>query len=346
MTLDTASGTYWAPGAVWRLARNDLVIPNPAAPFNPAEEFIDVFQLVAGNFVSVVDKTTRTFDRESGQIVFTTNFGGKMYIDTKTGSVRLSNALVPRSLRLYVRYAPLYMRMSTGPGANYRTVSMVYDDRFIGIYENPASPIRNLLGDISYWGNEFSTAPATNDLLRWDRHVLTFTRTSGDGTQATRPFMSSFRYGIKLPTAVQLNASGALTSFTVTWIDNINLPGSERFFQVDPATGRVFFMSGMEDRRVRVTYNGVNESGQSVGSITYEAKVDPLVELAEEAVPIEQAGNESGLSIAMDPLSATFNRQDFRRPSLYWLFWTSTRTGVPDVFFQTVAPRFTPRPPN
>jgi hypothetical protein len=346
MTLDTGSGTYWAPGAVWRLARNDLVIPNPAAPFNPAEEFIDVFQLVGGNYVSVVDKTTRTFDRESGQIVFTTNFGGKMYVDTKTGSVRMSNALVPRSLRLYIRYAPLYMRVSTGPGANYRTVSMVYDDRFIGIYEDPTNPIRNLLGDISYWGNEFSSSPNTSDLLRWDRHLLSFTRTSGDGTQATRPFMSSFRYGIKLPTAVQLNASGALASFTVTWIDNIDLPGSERFFQVDPATGRVFFMSGMEDRRVRVTYNGVNENGQSVGSITYEAKVDPLVELAEEAVPIEQAGNESGLSLAMDPLSAAFNRQDFRRPSLYWLFWTSTRTGVPDVFFQTVAPRFTPRPPN
>ncbi len=347
MTLDTATGIYWAPGAVWRLARNDLVIPNPATPFNPAEEFIDVFQLVGGTFVSIVDKTTRTFDRESGQIVYTSTFGGKLFIDSRTGSIRLSGALVPRSLRLYLRYAPTYMRVSTGPGANYRTVGMVYDDRFIGIYQDPVNPLRNLLGDISYWGNEFSSSPLTNDLLRWDRHVLTFTRTSGDGTQATRPFMSSLRYGIKLPTAVQLNANGALTAFTVTWIDNIDLPGSERFFQVDPATGRVFFLTGMEDRRVRITYRGVNENGQPIAApITYEAKVDPLVELSEEAVPIEQAGNESGLSIAMDPLSAPFNRQDFRRPSLYWLFWTSTRTGVPDVFFQTVAPRFTPRPPN
>ncbi len=346
MTLDTAAGTYWAPGAVWRLARNDLVIPNPAAPFNAAEEFIDVFQLVGGNFVTVVDKTTRTFDRESGQIVYTSVFGGKLFIDTRTGSIRLSNALVPRSLRLYVRYAPMYMRVSTGPGANYRTVGMVYDDRFIGVYQDPINPIRNLLGDIGYWGNEFSASPATNELLRWDRHVLTFTRTSGDGTQATRPFMASLRYGIKLPTAVQLNPNGSLASFTVTWIDNIGLPGSERFFQVDPATGRVFFMAGMEDRRVSITYNGVNENGQAIGAVNYEAKVDPLFELAEEAVPIEQAGNESGLSITMDPLSAAFNRQDFRRPSLYWLFWTSTRTGVPDVFFQTVAPRFTPRPPN
>jgi hypothetical protein len=346
MTLDTASGAYWAPGAVWRLARNDLVIPNPGAPFDPAEEFIDVFQLVGGTFVSVVDKTTRTFDRESGQIVYTSNFGGKLFIDTRTGSIRLSGALVPRSLRLYVRYAPTYMRVSTGPGANYRTVGMVFDDRFIGIYQDPINPIRNLMGDISYWGNEFSSSPQPSDLLRWDRHLMTFTRTSGDGTQATRPFMASLRYGIKLPTAVQLSPNGALASFTVSWIDQIGLPGSERFFQVDPATGRVFFMAGMEDRRVSITYNGVNENGQPIGSITYESKVDPLFELAEEAVPIEQAGNESGMSIAMDPLSASFNRQNFRRPSLYWLFWTSTRTGVPDVFFETVAPRFTPRPPN
>jgi hypothetical protein len=305
-----------------------------------------VFQLVGGTFVSIVDKTTRTFDRESGQIVYTSNFGGKLFIDTRTGSIRLSGALVPRSLRLYVRYAPTYMRVSTGPGANYRTVGMVFDDRFIGIYQDPVNPLRNLLGDISYWGNEFSSSPNTNDLLRWDRHLMTFTRTSGDGTQATRPFMSSLRFGIKLPTAVQLNPNGSLAAFTVNWIDQIGLPGSERFFQVDPSTGRVFFMAGMEDRRVSITYNGLNENGQAIGSITWEAKVDPLFELAEEAVPIEQAGNESGMSIAMDPLSAAFNRQDFRRPSLYWLFWTSTRTGVPDVFFQTVAPRFTPRPPN
>jgi hypothetical protein len=102
----------------------------------------------------------------------------------------------------------------------------------------------------------------------------------------------------------------------------------------------------MEDRRVRITYTGVDESGNTVNPPPFEAKVDPLVELVEEAVPIEQAGNESGMNIAMDPLSSAFNRQDFRRPALYWLFWTSTRTGVPDVFFQTVAPRFTPRPPN
>ena len=107
-----------------------------------------------------------------------------------------------------------------------------------------------------------------------------------------------------------------------------------------------FFMAGMEDRRVRVIYNGVDENGVVFGPLTFESRVAPTFELLEEAVPIEQAGNESGMTLALDPLSAAFNRFDFRRPALYWMFWTSTRSGAPDVFFQTVAPRFTPRPPT
>jgi hypothetical protein len=346
MTIDTASGIYWAPGAVWRLARNDLVIPNPVAAYNPAEEFIDIYQVVAGGLVSIVDKTTRTFDRESGLITYTTTFGGKAFVDTRSGSVRLSGALVPRNLRLYVRYSPFYMRVSTGPGANYRSVSMVYDDRFIGIFFDPFNPLRNLLGDLAYWGNEFNARPANNELLRWDRHAMTFTRTSGDGTQATRPFVASFRWGIALPSAIALNPNGTLLNFQVQWIDAVGLPSSERFYQVDPSTGRVFFLAGMEDRRVRITYRGVDENGTVLPQQVYEAVVNPLVELREEAVPIEQAGNESSMSVALDPLSAAFNRQDYRRPPVYWLFWTSTRTGPADVYFQTIPPRFTPRPPN
>lgn len=349
LTVDPASGVYWSPGALWRLGRNDLVIPNPAAPYNPAEEFIDLYQLVGGGFVSIVDKTTRTFDRESGLITYTTTFGGKAFVDTKSGSVRMSGALIPRNVRLFVRYAPYYMRVSGGPGANYRTVGMVYDDRFIGIYSDPTNPLKNLLGDISYWGNEFNNRPLQTDLLRWDRHMMTFTRTSGDGTQATRPFMATLRFGIQLPSAVRLNADGSLNNFQVQWIDTggpIPLPATERFYQVDPANGKVFFLAGMEDRRVRVTYTGVDANGNPLPPIVYEAVVDPLFEINEEAVPIEQAGNESGMSLALDPLSSAFNRVDFRRPPLYWMFWTSTRAGAPDVFFQTVAPRFTPKTPN
>ncbi|HXH60364.1 MAG TPA: hypothetical protein VNI20_03305, partial [Fimbriimonadaceae bacterium] len=346
LELDPSTGDYWAPGAVWRLARNDLVVPDPTTPFDPTEEFIDIFRLVNGNYVSVLDKTTRSFDRETGVLTHNSTLGGKVYVDTKTGSVRFSGSLVPRSLRLYVRYAPTYLKVSTGPGANYQSASMVYDDRFIGVYENTADPIRNLLGDISYWGDQFSSRPPNDALLRWDRHVMTFTRTSGDGTQTTRPFMSAYRFGIQLPTPVAINPNGTLTSFTVQWIDNAGLPGSEQYFQVDPGTGRVFFMAGMEDRLVRIVYTGLDQNGNPIGPITYEAKVDPTVELREEAIAIEQPGNETGLSIALDPLSNLFNRQNFRRPPLYWLFWTSTRVGVPDVFFETIAPRFTPKPPN
>ncbi|MCH7904686.1 MAG: PQQ-binding-like beta-propeller repeat protein [Armatimonadetes bacterium] len=344
LLLDPATGTYWAPGAVWRLGRSDLFIADPTAPFSDTETYIDVLRIVGGTFETVVDKTTRTFDRDTGLISYSTALGGRVYVDTNTGSIRFSGAVVPRSMRLYVRYAPYYLKVSAGPGANYRSASMVYDDRFIGIYFDAIQPIRNRLGDISYWGNQANGRPAFDDLLRWDRHVISFTRTSSDGTQAARPFLKTVRFGVQLPTAIALNADGSLFNFTVTW--DAAVPGAERFYQVDPATGRVFFMAGTEDRRIQIKYRGVDDSGVLYPNlITFESSVGLLTELLEEAVPIEQVGAESGLRLALDPISGAFNRRNFRRPNVYWLFWTSTRTGSPDVYFETIAPRFTPRPP-
>ena len=153
------------------------------------------------------------------------------------------------------------------------------------------------------------------------------------------------KFGVQLPTAIALNPDGSLFNFTVTWTPGAGA-GTERFYQVDPATGRVFFMAGLEDRRIKIAYRGVDENGVRYPNlITFESSVGLLTELREEAVPIEQVGAESGLRLAMDPISGTFNRRNFRRPNIYWLFWTSTRTGPPDVYFQTIAPRFTPKPP-
>ena len=69
-----------------------------------------------------------------------------------------------------------------------------------------------------------------------------------------------------------------------------------------------------------------------------------IPEGVETAIPIEQVANESAVGLALDPLNQPFNSQGFRRPDLYWLFWTSTRAGAPDLYFETIAPRHTPLP--
>jgi hypothetical protein len=65
--------------------------------------------------------------------------------------------------------------------------------------------------------------------------------------------------------------------------------------------------------------------------------------MAEQAMPIDQAANESSISLSLDPLNGPFNSVGTRRGGLIWVFWTSTRSGAQDVYFQTIAPRFSPR---
>ena len=56
--------------------------------------------------------------------------------------------------------------------------------------------------------------------------------------------------------------------------------------------------------------------------------------------PIEQAVSEQGLTAFMDPFVAA--HPSVLRPPLIWLFWSSTRSGNSDVYFQTIAPHIAP----
>lgn len=342
LTLDPATGVYWAQGLQWRTDQNSL-------------DGIDITTDPTGNAAgSIWDQksATRVFDANSGVLKFNTVLGGEAIIDTATGSVRFSGAILKRNTRLYVRYIPTLLRVSQGNGANYRSVASAYDDRFIGVRVYPNDPQRNLLGDLLYWFGPTNAQASVNDALRWDRTVLAYTRTSGDGTASTRPYYQTLRPGVRLRYPVRIGANGQPTLFQVNSWGNSD--ASEHYVQLDPATGRVFFMAGNEDCPVQITYDAVDENGNYIGQVTdglvdYPMTVRLMTELDEQALPIEQVGNESALSIALDPLNGTFNNvdpQSGRRPGLLWLFWASSRTGNPDVYFETIAPRFSPRRPN
>src|SRR5690606_16082190 len=127
-------------------------------------------------------------------------------------------AVIPRTIRMFVRYAPKFVKVSDVDGANYRTADMAFDDRLLGVYVDPSDSSRNLLGDLSYWADQNGLTPAANDPIRWDRMLFTFTRTSGDGAQSVRPYIRSMRFGVQLPTPVALNPDGTIFgTFTVEW---------------------------------------------------------------------------------------------------------------------------------
>jgi hypothetical protein len=304
---------------------------------------VDVYRLDGGNLVSILDHTTRSFNRDTGVVSYDTDLGGKAYVNTRDGSVRLPNALIRRSSQLFVRYTPGLLRISSGEGANYRSVDSLYDDRFVGVFEAPFTP---LFGNLAYWydGSNVPLNPADNDPVRWDRTVVASTRTSSELSQ-TRPFLSSYRFGLQLPAAVATDAnSGQPIDFQVTNWGSV--PAEARYYQIDPVNGRIYLMADAEGASIEVSYLGVDLAGTSTFNVSQGGVVDRVPEYEEQAVPIEFVGNEGGLEMALDPLNQIFNSVTNRRPATIWMFWSSTRDGAEDVYFQTIAPRFSSLTPT
>ncbi|MCW5937832.1 MAG: PQQ-binding-like beta-propeller repeat protein [Fimbriimonadaceae bacterium] len=332
LTLDPDTGIYWSPGMLWRNEQRSF-------------DNLDVRQLQAnGTLVSILDKNTESYDPTTDTLRYNTVLGGQAILDTQNGSVRFTGAILRRDARLFLSAEPSIVRVSVAGGANYRSATSAFDDRFIGVKVFPNDPQRNLVGDLSYWGTEAGGRPNVDAPLRFDRTILAYTRTSADGSAATRPFFQSLRFGVQLPFPIRLNPDGSVVNFQVTnWGT-----AQERVFQLDPATGRVFFTSDLEDRGIQIRYDGVDSGGNPRNTITVDATVKMIPEFIEQALPMDSVGSETGVSIALDPLNDTFNAQnlDRRRPGLLWFFWSSGRNGASDIYFQTLAPRFTPRAPT
>lgn len=313
LTQDAATGLYWSNGA-------DLL-------FNTTTGF-DVERLVVTGatqtFQSILIPNTARQAQGSSIVTVDTIYGGSAVMDLANGSVRFTGALIPRQTRLFIRYVPRLLRVSAAADVNHRAAGIQFDDRSTG--------------DNSFW---FDAAgqPITTGYESANRWIVTYGKTAARDSQASRPFMMTMRVGVRLPRPVQLNQNGAIAAFTYAFADGSTFP-----YQVDPAKGVVYFPANAEGRQVTITYAALDRDGRPLGSQTAaNLPVELLVESDESAIPIEQVSNESAVSMALDALGGPGNVLD--RPGLIWMFWSSTRSGGTDVFFQTVAPRFTSQRP-
>ncbi|MBL8060284.1 MAG: PQQ-binding-like beta-propeller repeat protein [Chthonomonas sp.] len=314
LVYDPGAQIFWSAGA-------DLM-----PDFNGANS-IDLQQLViAGNvqsYQSILVPGSRKQADGSSVVSYDTTLGGRAYIDLANGSVRLSGAIVPRTNRLFLRYMPRILRVSANSDVNHRSANITFDNRSSQ--------------DYNYWFNSGGTA-ITNGNVFPNRWVVTYGKTAARDSQNSRPYMMTMRVGVRLPRAVQLNANGSITNLSVVFTDGFTAP-----YQVDPAAGVIYFPPGAEGRRVNVTYNAIDRDGTPMGANTANGlPVDLVEEMSETVVPIEQVSNESAVTMALDMLgSNSFSPNG--RPGLIWMFWSSTRSGGSDVFFQTIAPKFTPQ---
>lgn len=285
-------------------------------------------QMLNGVRTNLEVPNTRVTDRPGNLITFDSVLGGKVYIDTGVGTVRFSGATPARTAVLLLRYTPRLLRVSTGVGAGYSTPTMLFDNRMIG--------------EFSYWARSDNTplvpsgGPIPDDPVRNARFTFLYGRAAAGAGQTNRPYLKTLRLGVQLPFPVHTLPNGAVTSLVVT--------GASSYYQIDPANGRVYFQDADENRAISITYTPVDEvTGLPLPPYTVSnVPVQLLLERVEAPIAMDQAMNESQTYAFFDPFDNLDHR--LRRPGLVWMLWSSTRAGTPDIYFQTLAPRFTPSP--
>lgn len=312
LSVESELGLYRARGVAWPINAN-----------------VNVRQKVGATIVDVIDPNTREVDNETGIITFTARTGGKVYFDTTLGTVRFAGTAPNRRAQILLTYTPRFVRVSAVGTANYQNPTLMHDDRFVN--------------ELDYWANPDLTAVSPNAQIRPGRIWTLLGRSASGAGETSRPYMASWRNGIQLvnpstgrPVSLHTQPNGTITG--------LNLTGATSFIQVDPANGRIYFTAADEGRTINLnSFTYVDEAtGNPVAfNVAQELVVRLIPEMSEAPISIEGAINESQIFGFIDPFDNP-NPAD-RRPGMFWMFWTSTRGGAPDIYMQTLAPKLTPR---
>ena len=318
------NGIYRARGVVWRRGGT-----------------IALQQTINGTTVDLLVPGTVAVDPQSGLIAADSRLGGKVYLDPELGIVRFAAASPNRNAELRLTYQPTFLRVVQGGSSTNSSVNGLFDDRFVSDYFTDANGNR-YSGTPDYWftgsGNKNGTGSHDPNVpVRNDRYLFLYGRGATGGGVTARPYSVSMRIGLRLPTPIATDVDGNVLG--------INVKGNNRPYQVDPANGRVYFQAEDEDNgNVSIEYTGLNVATNRPFPITITIVGAPsfVLERDEALVAIDEAANESGLTAFLDPFTFFSGRSSVPRPPLVWMFYVSTRAGYPDLFFQTIAPRYTP----
>lgn len=340
LQAESEAGLYRARGVFWN-----------------TQDPISLRQILNNVSTDLLIPNTGTYDQQTKLISYSTRLGGKVYLDPMLGTVRFSNGMPSRNARLLLTYTPRFLRVSAGGAAGYNDPTMLFDEHFIT--------------DPTFWrqanGNDANlntvSAFTPSRPLTVDRTIFTYNRAAAGGGQGARPFIYTLRYGVRLdyrlpttqdgrPGFVQGNNFRPAIA-AIAFGDGL----ANDAFQVDPAQGRVYFPASNEGRTVTVSYYGVDNAGNVVLNaagnpllLTVTGTVSLIAENGEAPIPIETSVNETNLVPALDPFNyrnvSNVNGVTYRRPPLLWMIWSSTRNGSPDLYFQSIAPRWTPVPPG
>ena len=285
-------------------------------------------------------------DQASGLVFYRSSLGGQIVVDIRSGTVSFPNIGPDKGDVILATYTPQVMRLNvshdeanlvrtpaalntanpvlapktgaTAPGSN--TNPVVVMDRAL-------NPRVNLSSPAVVFGPNANAMPL-------DRLWVLYRKSDPSGAVKAGIYFKAMRLVARLPESVLLNANSpqGFAAFSVS--------GNIGPYEVDWARGRVYFTELDEGNQVRVQYQG--QSGGSY-DLTYRVAWGDEISATgnaadttqETILPTDSVVNEGQVSAFKDPLADKL-----------WIFWTSTRAGTTDLFYETIAPPFYPTATN
>ena len=331
-----STGLYRAAGVQWDVVDNLAGLQTP----------FTLMQAAGGPATNLLVAGSTVYDRQTGIISCDTVLGGKVYLDPTLGTVRFTGAVPAQSAQLLLSYTPRFLRISSGGATGYTDPVGLYDSR--------------LISDPTYWRTtsgaqaDTTTQAADGNLLSNDRIIFTYTGGAVSTSQAARPYVKTMRFGVRLPYRIPTLSDGTpgVAGYTGS---PVGVTTGDAY-QLDPTQGTtaaIYFPESSEGRTVTINQWASDAAGNVIldGNgkpmvFTTTATVSLIAERDEAPLPIETSINEAGLVPFLDPFS--YNNASpngaaaSRRPPLLFMVWSSTRYGSPDLFLESIAPRWTP----
>jgi hypothetical protein len=337
LSLDGGAGSYRSRGVYWN-PNTQIQLVQQVSGQLPTNLLLNGYGdptlvnnvLQFGTYNQSAD--TRVVDSQSGIISYDTRLGGKVYIDPAMGTVKFVSATPSPLAEMRLTYQPRFLRIGQGAQTAYSNPTGMFDNHYV------SDPLDLGGSSFAWFTQQGTSATATDESnpdtnIENDRFLFTYDRSASGNGKSARPYMTTMRFGVRLPYPIFVGSNATLGTVTVS--------GNNGPYQLDPSNGRIYFTALDEDNTVNITFAAADPgTGALLGTYTVSSPVGLIMETPEQAILLDAAINESGVSTFIDP----FNYAAQHRPPLTWMFWSSTRNGSPDIYFQTISPELLPRP--
>lgn len=274
---------------------------------------------------------------------------GQMLIDFSAGVVRLTKPLKEVQITTGTRkgsYSTPEVRADYTPQAWRITTDAAADGSPHSFIEHTSMIPSVVPGLDPGWGRD-KPAPVDRMWVLW--------RKTGTAVDSSTIFYTTMRVGVDLTALgmppVPMNPNGTIASSANLRIDNALGP-----WEVDRTGTKIYFSEVDERYRSLVTPDNSSVLGDVPNPISISYKdeggatqsvpaldVSWITELPEQSLfgfAADANVNEGSIYAFADPLPQESGTSVRLLSSKIWVFWTSTRGGVSDLYWETISPNF------